>query len=75
MYFGLHVKYPSFLFEFNENLNFSTFVFSKNIQIPNFMRIRPVGAELFHVDRRAEGGTGMTKLIVTFRNFANAPQN
>ena len=29
-----------------------------------------MGAELFHADRR----TGMTKLIVAFRNFANAPK-
>jgi hypothetical protein len=35
------------------------------------MKIRPVGAELFHADRR----TDMTKLIVAFRNFANAPKN
>jgi len=28
--------------------------FSKNAQKPNFMKIRPVGAELFHAD----GGTG-----------------
>ena len=34
------------------------------------MKIRPVGAELFHADRR----TGMTKLTVAFRNFANAPK-
>jgi len=32
------------------------------------MKIRPVGAELFHAD----GRTDMTKLIVAFRNFANA---
>jgi len=32
------------------------------------MKIRPVGAELFHTD----GQTHMTKLIVTFRNFAKA---
>jgi len=25
--------------------------FSKNTQISNFMKIRPVGAELFHADR------------------------
>ena len=37
-------------------------------QIQNFMKIRPVGAELFHADRQ----TDMTKLIFTFRNFANA---
>ena len=34
------------------------------------MKIRPVGAELFHADRR----TDMTKLIVAIRNFANAPK-
>jgi len=30
-----------------------------------------VGAELFHAD----GCTDITKLIVAFRNFANAPKN
>jgi hypothetical protein len=35
------------------------------------MKIRPVAAELFH----AEGRTDMTKLIVAFRNFANAPKS
>ena len=43
---------------------------SKNT-LSNFMKIRPVGAELFDADRR----TGMTKLIVAFRKFANAPNN
>jgi len=32
------------------------------------MKIRPVGAELFHAD----GRTGMMKLTVTFRNVRNA---
>jgi len=32
------------------------------------MKIRPVGAELFHADRQAN----MTKLIVAFRNVAKA---
>ena len=45
-------------------------IFSKNSQTSNFMKIRPVGAELFHADRQ----TDMTKLIVAFRNFANAPK-
>ena len=31
------------------------------------MKIRPVGAELFHAD----GRTDMTQLIVAFRSFAN----
>ena len=35
------------------------------------MKIRPVGAELFHADRR----TDITKLVVAFRNVANAPRN
>jgi hypothetical protein len=35
----------------------------------NSMKIRKVGAELFDAD----GRTDMTKLIVDFRNFANAP--
>ena len=34
------------------------------------MKIRPVGAELFHALR----GTDMTKLIVALRNFANEPR-
>jgi len=38
------------------------------------MKIRPVGAELYHADRRTDGRTDMTKLIVTFRNFTNAPK-
>ena len=38
------------------------------------MKIRLVGVELFHVDRQTDGRTDMTKLIVAFRNFANAPK-
>jgi hypothetical protein len=45
---------------------------SENPQISNFMKIRPVGAELFRVDGRTERRTDMTKLIVAFRNYANA---
>jgi len=46
--------------------------FSKNTEVSDFMKIRQVGAELFHadlIDRR----TDITKLTVGFRNFANAP--
>jgi hypothetical protein len=55
------------------------------------MKIRLVGAEFFHVegqtngrkdgwtegktDRRKDGRTDTTKLIVTFRDFANTPKN
>jgi hypothetical protein len=43
----------------------------KNPQIRNLMKIRPVGAELFH----AGGKTNMAKLIVALRSFANVPKN
>jgi hypothetical protein len=42
----------------------------KNTQTSNNMKIHPVGAESFHADSR----TDMTKLIVVFHNFANAPK-
>ena len=35
------------------------------------MKIRRVGAELFHTD----GQTEVAKLIIPSRNFANAPKN
>jgi hypothetical protein len=45
--------------------------FSKNTQISNFMKIHPVGAQLPHAHRKRD----TMKLIVTFRNFANVPNN
>jgi hypothetical protein len=50
-------------------LEFSRRILEKNIQISNFMKIRPVVAELFHAD----GQTDMTKLTVAYCNFAKAP--
>jgi len=52
-------------FEFSERI-----FEKKNAQISNLMKIHPVGTKSFHVD----GQTGITKLIVAFRNFANAPK-
>jgi hypothetical protein len=43
----------------------------ESIQTSKFIKIRPVGAELFHAD----GQTDKTKLIVAFRNFAKANKN
>jgi hypothetical protein len=40
-----------------------------------FMKIRPVGAELFHTDRQTEGRTDMIKIIVPYRNSVKAPNN
>jgi hypothetical protein len=38
------------------------------------MNIYQVGAELFHVEGHADGQRDVTKPIVAFRNFANAPK-
>jgi len=56
MYIDLHVKYQLFLSHFNENLNILDRL-SKNTEILNFMKIHPVGTELFHADGRADGQT------------------
>ena len=39
------------------------------------MKIRPVLAELFHMDTRTDGRKDKTKLILAFRNCANASKN
>ena len=39
------------------------------------MKLCPVEAELFHADRWTNRRTDMSKLIVAFRNFVNAPKN
>jgi len=44
--------------------------FWKNTQISNFMKIRPVGADVFHADGQTD-----VKLIIAFSNFANAPKH
>ena len=67
MYIDLHVKGPLFLSDFKEIRIFST-ILRKIPQILNFMKIRPVGAELFQ-------RTDITMLIVAFRKFANTPKN
>jgi hypothetical protein len=38
------------------------------------MKIRPVGAELFHADVQTDKQTDMTQLIVPFRYLANGPK-
>ena len=71
MYIGLHVKYLSFLSNFNEIFFLTDFSKKKkNTQTSNFMKIHPVRVELFHVERQ----TDMTNLIVMFCNSANVPK-
>jgi len=63
---GRHVKFLVLLTEWNFNFIDSI---SKNPHISNFMKIRPVGAELIlRTDRHDEANN-------RFRNFANAPKN
>jgi hypothetical protein len=69
MSIGLHVKCRLFSSDFNKT-NIRDTV-SKNTRISNLKKIRPVVAELFHADAQ----TDVTKLIVAFRNFTNAPKN
>jgi len=40
IYIGVHLKYSSFLSDFNENLFFFSKDFGKNTQMSNFMKIR-----------------------------------
>jgi hypothetical protein len=40
-----------------------------------YVNIRPVGAELFHADRRTDGRTDITKIIVTFCSVLTALKN
>jgi hypothetical protein len=61
--------YLLFLSKFNETWIFSTDCW-KMPKYQIFMKIHPLGAELFHAD----GRTDIMKLIVAFRSFANAPK-
>ena len=67
MYIGSHVK-CRYSCQILKKLDFCRQIL-ENPQISYLVKIRPVGAELFHADRR----TDMTKLIVAFRYFANVP--
>jgi len=70
MYIGLYVKHPLLLSYFKENWIFSA-DFRNSLLIPNFMKIRPAGAELFHADR----WTDITMLTVAFQSFAKTSKN
>ena len=53
MYIGLHAKYPLFLSAFKQTWIFLN-KFSENPPISNSVKIRLVGAELFHADRQTD---------------------
>jgi hypothetical protein len=64
-------KVPLYLSDFIETSIFST-GFRKYPSI-NFMKIRSVGAELFHADGQTGGDIHTTETTGAFRNFVNAP--
>ena len=55
------------------NTNFLD-TFSKHRQIPNFVKIRPVGAKSIHADGQADRQADMTKLVIDFRKLAKTPK-
>jgi hypothetical protein len=63
--------YPLFLPDFNKTWIFST-DFRKKHQV--LSKIRPLGGRVVPCgDRRTDGQTDVTELIVPFRNFAKEP--
>jgi len=68
MYICLHVKYPSFLSDINETWIFSTDFRKTQRNIMKFVQRQP------SCSMRTGRQTDMTKLIVAFRSFANAPK-
>jgi hypothetical protein len=66
-------KFPLFFSEDNETEVFSTdFLTILRYQTPwKFFQWEPI---LFHADGQADGQTDMSKLIIAFRNNANAPK-
>jgi hypothetical protein len=67
-------KVPVILVRVYGNLNFLNKCSKKILKYHNFMKIHPMGAELFHTERQMDRQTNTTKLTVAFRNFANAPK-
>ena len=63
-------KVTAILVRFWWNLKFHDRL-SKSTQISSIMKIRPVGAELFHTESRR---TDVPKLMVASRNLMNAPK-
>ena len=53
MYLGLHVRCLVLFSAFNQIWIFSADL-NKSLLISNFMKIRPLGSELTHVDRHDE---------------------
>jgi hypothetical protein len=75
MYIGLDVKCPLFLLDIHETLTFSTFFEKIHKNQISQESARWEQSCYMRTEGRIDGQTEITKLIVAFRNFANAPQN
>ena len=73
MYAGLHVECPLFLSCFKQTLIFSTALPNKHIKTSNFIKIRPVGAELFHAGERTDGHDEFWCFVESQYNLSNWP--
>ena len=73
MQFGVHVKHKVFLPDFNETLIFSA-EFRKNTVNIKFHENPCIGSGVVPCER-TDGQTDMTKITITFRNFAKGPKN
>ena len=63
---GLYVNYQLFLSKLNETLILKTYIFLKNTQILQSMKMCIVGAKILHVNGEADGQTDKTMQIVAF---------
>jgi hypothetical protein len=69
MYISIHVKYPLFLSDFNVTWIFST-DYRQILVCQISMKIRPVGAELFHADGRTDRHDEANSRFSQFRERA-----
>ena len=66
---GCHVKCPLLLSGFNETRILDRFL--KNTRITNFMKVSPLGADLFLVNGQTDRQARQSSV---FRNFAREPK-
>jgi len=55
MYTGIHIMCSLLLLDINETIFFDRFF--KNAQVLDFMKLHPVGVELFHAGRQTDRQT------------------